>query len=176
MGGHAEGVAHFGQPGRSEQVDFDSQVECRVERHGGRRMDDRGAACECGSTRLVEPEPVGADVACHDLDASRDHFVELGLRSDLGPESVEAVVLEDFTLGALLDASHATGTYKQHQFAARRTSQEPLYQGGAHETGGPGDEDAPAIKGLRNHGITLAAPEPLYQMVDWGMWRPGPTR
>ena len=46
---------------------------------------------------------VGPDVAFDDLHATGDQFVERRLAADLLPQPVEAVVLEDLALGALLD-------------------------------------------------------------------------
>jgi hypothetical protein len=62
---------------RAEQVDLDGEVERRVERHGGGRVDDGVAGGEDGAARLVEAEAVGADVARDDRDPALDHLVEV---------------------------------------------------------------------------------------------------
>ena len=113
---------------------------------------------------LVEAEAVGADVAGHHLHPAGDHLVEGRLAAELLAEPVEAVVLEDLALGALLDGAHAAGPDEEHELAAGGRSQQALDQSGAHEAGGAGDEDALAGKVVPDHAGSVA--HSLYQMVD----------
>ena len=157
-------VARLRQAGGAEEVDLDGEVEGGVERHRGGGVDDGVAAGEDRPSGLVEPEPVGADVAGHHLNAAGDHLVEGRLAAELLAEPVEAVVLEDLALGALLDGAHAAGPDEEHELAVGGRSQQALDQSGAHEAGGAGDEDALAGKVVPDHAGSVA--HSLYQMVD----------
>ena len=111
---------------------------------GGRGVDDDVAGGERGAVGVVEPEPVGADVA-------GDRWRRAGRPSprtarslaELGAEAVEGVVLEDLPLDPLRRPSCAcpartSSTSSQSGHAA----QQPLDQRGADEAGAAGDGDA----------------------------------
>ena len=140
VGRDVQRLQRLGDAHGAHQVDLDGAVQRAVERHGGGGVDDNVAAGEHGAVNVVQPQPVGADIAADGHDAAGDHGLEVLCRVlQVVLEAVEGVVLEDLAPHTLGGVVALAGPHEQYQGAAGGAAQQALDERGAHESGAAGD-------------------------------------
>ena len=140
MGPRTRGGDGGTDPGRAEQVDLDRLGQGGVEGDGGGGVDDHVAGGQGGPALVIEPQPVLPDVARHGPDPAG----HLGGESiaQLGPQAVEAVVLDHLAGQPGGGIGPAARSNQHHDLGLRNAAQDAFDQRSAQKPGGTGDEKA----------------------------------